>query len=113
TASGLNRLAPVDGSVAADNLRAVLAAADAPTVVHCCAREIPFSCLTSAGASAASFDLSLLRRAEEDAFGEAVECGLGMFVGAVATLPRAQARSDGTGDGAGRPGGRGAVPAYP
>src|SRR5215472_3790644 len=83
TASGLYRLPAVDGSAAADGLRSVLLAATAPTVVHCCAPEMPFACLTAAGATAASFDLALVRRDLEDAIGEAVESGVGMFVGAV------------------------------
>lgn len=91
TASGLRRLAAVDGSDAADGLRAVLEAAGAPTVVHCCAPEIPFSCIKMAGATAASFDLGLLRRTDEEALGEAVESGVAMFIGAV---PTARARGD-------------------
>jgi hypothetical protein len=66
----------------------VLDAAGAPAAVHCCAPEIPFNSLTNSTAAAVSFDLSLLRRADEDAFGEAVESGMGMFIGAVPALPR-------------------------
>jgi hypothetical protein len=92
TASGLHRLSPVDDSVAADTLRTVLTAATAPTVVHCCAPEIPFSCIKKCGALAVSFDLALFRRTDEDAFGEAVESGLGMFIGAIpaAAPPKTQ-----------------------
>lgn len=87
TASGLYRVAAVEESVAADSLRTVLAAVAAPTVVHCCASSIPFRCITGSGATAASFDLRLLRRADEDDFGEAAEAGLVMFTGAVSALP--------------------------
>ncbi len=87
TASGLNRVAEVDESVAADRLRTVLAAVAAPTIVHCCASRIPFRCITGSGATAASFDLSQFRRADEDDFGEAVEAGLAMFAGAVSATP--------------------------
>jgi hypothetical protein len=95
-ASGLYRVSPVDETLAADGLRAVLDAAAAPAVIHCCAFDIPFPVLTkctpaSANPAAASFDLALLRRADEDAFGEAVEAGVGMFIGAVPSLPRAAA----------------------
>jgi hypothetical protein len=83
TASGLHRLPSVDDSVAADSLRSVLASAAVPALVHCCAPEIPFSCIKMCGASGVSFDLDLLRRTDEDQFGEAVESGLGMFIGAV------------------------------
>jgi hypothetical protein len=84
TASGLRRVPAVDEAVVAAALRAVITAAGAPAVVHCCAPEIPFHCLTKGGATGISFDLSLLRRTDEDAFGEAVEAGFGMLIGAVA-----------------------------
>jgi hypothetical protein len=86
TASGLYRVAAVDGQDAADGLRTVIDRASAPTVVHCCAPETPFAGIKNAGATAVSFDLGLLRRADEDAFGEAVESGLGMFIGAVPSI---------------------------
>ncbi|HET9895005.1 MAG TPA: methionine synthase [Streptosporangiaceae bacterium] len=92
TASGLHRLSAVEASVASDNLRIVLDAAAEPALVHCCAQQIPFACITGAGATAVSFDLSLLRRTDEDAFGEAAEAGLGMFAGVVHPLPRVPAR---------------------
>lgn len=83
TASGLRRLPAVDASVAADGLHVVLAAAQAPALVHCCAPDVPFSCITRAGASAVSFDLDLLRRKDEEAVGEVAESGLGIAIGAV------------------------------
>jgi hypothetical protein len=95
TASGLYRVAAVESSDAADGLRTVLDSASAPTVVHCCAPEIPFGCIKKAGATAASFDLGLLRGTDEDAFGEAVESGVGMFIGAVPTLQPRRDDSDG------------------
>jgi cobalamin-independent methionine synthase catalytic subunit len=87
TASGLRRLPAVESSVAADSLRVVIEAVAAPVIIHSCAPRFPFACVTSAGASAASFDLSLLKRDNEDSFGEAVEAGTGMFVGAVPATP--------------------------
>jgi hypothetical protein len=87
TASGLHRLAAVDASVAAGNLRALLDTVRAPTVVHCCAPGVPFECITRAGAGAVSFDLHLLPRGAEDHVGEAAEAGLGLFIGAVAPAP--------------------------
>ena len=106
SASGFRRLSPVDVTAAAEGLRGVLHAAQAPTLVHCCAPDVPFGCLTSAGASGISFDLSLLRRRDEDALGEVAEAGLGIAIGAVppveASPDRAAARS---GRAASRPGG--------
>lgn len=89
TASGLYRVPPPDETDLAAHLRAVLAAPRAPAVVHCCAREVPFELITRAAATAVSFDLSLLRRNQEEALGEAVEAGVGLLVGAVPALPQA------------------------
>ena len=83
SASGLRRLPPVDAPVAANGLRTVLAAAQAPVLVHCCAPDVPLGALASAGANAVSLDLSLLRRRDEDALGEVAEAGLGIAIGAV------------------------------
>jgi len=95
TASGLYRLPAVEESDAADVLGAVLAAASAPSAVHCCAPDIPFGCIRRAGATAVSFDLGVLRRSDEDGFGEAVEAAVGMFVGAIpATAPPRGERPD-------------------
>jgi len=48
---------------------------------------VPFGCLISAGAQGISFDLSLLRRRDEDALGEVAEAGLGLAIGAVQPVP--------------------------
>jgi len=93
TASGLRRLPAVDEQVAADGIRALLTAAQVPGVVHCCARDVPLGCITKSGAGAVSFDLSLLRRDQEDEVGEAAEAGLGIWAGAVPSLPRGVASS--------------------
>jgi hypothetical protein len=86
TASGLRRVAAVDAPIASDHLRSVLAAAQAPGMIHCCAPDVPFSIIASAGARAVSFDLSLLRAEDEDAVGEVAEAGLGIAIGAVPPL---------------------------
>lgn len=83
SASGLYRLAPIEEQVASEGLRQVLRAAGTSALVHCCAPEVPFRCITSAGADAVSLDLGLLRRNEENAVGEASEAGIGLFLGAV------------------------------
>ena len=54
-------------------------------MVHCCASDLPFGIIVSAGADAVSFDPSLLRRGDFDSFAEAVEAGAGMLVGALPT----------------------------
>ncbi len=87
TASGLSRLAAVDADVLRDRLAQVIAAAHGYTVVHSCAASVPFGIIRAAGADALSFDLSQLRRGEEDAVAEAAEAGLGLLAGAVPAVP--------------------------
>jgi cobalamin-independent methionine synthase catalytic subunit len=86
TASGLRRVPAVDVQDAVVRLREVLAAAGAPVMIHCCARDVPWSLVASAGAAAVSFDLALVRPADEDAIGEIAEAGLGLAVGAMPAI---------------------------
>src|SRR6202035_3431877 len=73
------------------SLRAVLEAAGAYTVVHCCAAGLPFLFIRDTGARAVSFDLELVGRGDEDAVAEVAESGLGLLVGAVPTVVDSQA----------------------
>jgi methionine synthase II (cobalamin-independent) len=82
TASGLSRLAAVEADTVQDRLSQVLAAA-AYTVVHCCATAVPFGIIRAAGADGLAFDLSQLRRGEEDGVAEAAEAGMGVLTGAI------------------------------
>src|SRR5689334_19398601 len=66
TASGMSRLRPVEAEVLRDRLAQVLSAVQGYTVVHSCATATPFGLIRTAGAGALSFDLSQLRRGEED-----------------------------------------------
>ncbi|QKG25899.1 methionine synthase [Actinomadura verrucosospora] len=95
TASGFSRLRAVEAPVAEDALRQVIEAADAYPVVHCCARNVPYGLLRGAGAKAISVDLSLVPRRDDDAVGETIDAGVGLFLGAVpgtdAALPSLQA----------------------
>jgi methionine synthase II (cobalamin-independent) len=101
TASGLSRLAAVETDTLRDGLAEVLAAIRGYTVVHCCATTVPFGIIRAAGTNAVSFDLSQLRRGEEDAVAEAAEAGMGLLTGAVATMPDGVAEA-GRGDRSGR-----------
>lgn len=85
TPSGLSRVRAVEDEVARERLRQVLAATPSYAVVHCCARDLPFGLIVSAGADGVSFDPSLLRRGDFDGFAEAAEAGLGMLIGALPT----------------------------
>jgi hypothetical protein len=87
SASGLNRVRAIEAADAESGLRAVLSAARAPGLVHCCARPVPLGIIGGAGAAAAGIDLGQLRPGEEEALAEAVEAGLGMFLGAVPAIP--------------------------
>jgi hypothetical protein len=87
TASGLSRLRPVEAEVLRERLAQVLAAVQGYTVVHSCATSVPFGLIRTAAAKSLSFDLSRLRRGEEDAIAEAAEAGLGLLIGAVPTVP--------------------------
>jgi len=83
TPSGLSRVRAVDEEIIRARLRTVLSAASPHyTVVHCCARTIPFAIIRGVGASGVSFDLSQLRGTEGwDALAETAEAGLGLLVG--------------------------------
>ena len=101
TASGLSRLAAVETDTLRDGLAEVLASIRGYTVVHCCATTVPFGIIRAAGTNAVSFDLSQLRRGEEDAVAEAAEAGMGLLTGAVATIPDGVGET-GRGDRSGR-----------
>jgi len=94
TASGLSRLAAVEADVLRDRLAQVIAATRAYTVVHSCAQAVPFGIIKAAGADAVAFDLSQLRRGEEDGVAEAAEAGLGLLTGAVPAAPTQEAATD-------------------
>jgi methionine synthase II (cobalamin-independent) len=85
TASGLSRLAAVEADTARDRLSQVLASTPAYTLVHCCATDVPFGIIRMAGANGLAFDLSQLRRGEEDGVAEAAEAGMGVLTGAIST----------------------------
>jgi len=91
TASGLSRLRPVEAEVLRDRLAQVLAAVHGYTAVHSCATSVPFGLIRTAGAGALSFDLSQLRRGEQDGIAEAAEAGLGLLIGAVPAVPEPEA----------------------
>jgi methionine synthase II (cobalamin-independent) len=87
TQSGVSRLAAIEADTARDRLNQVLSATPGYTVVHCCAATVPFGIIQRAGADGLAFDLSQLRRGEEDGVAEAAEAGLGLFTGAIPAVP--------------------------
>lgn len=84
TSSGLSRVRAVPETDAEQGLVAAIAAADVPTVVHCCASEVPLRMLARCG-SAVSVDLSVARL-DLDELGEAIEGGLQLWAGVVPAL---------------------------
>ncbi|HYX58387.1 MAG TPA: methionine synthase [Streptosporangiaceae bacterium] len=89
TASGLSRIAPVEADVLRERLAQVIVSTGKYTVVHSCSTAVPFGIIRAAGARALSFDLSQLRRGEEDAVAEAAEAGLGLLAGVIPAVPEA------------------------
>jgi methionine synthase II (cobalamin-independent) len=83
TESGLYTLRSVAESTVESSLRTLVGAVGAPVVVHCCARRVPIALLARTGVVALSVDLSLVE--DLDPIGEAVDAGLGIFVGTAAT----------------------------
>jgi hypothetical protein len=109
TASGLSRLAPIEADVLQERLAQVLASAHGYTVVHCCAATVPFGIISAAGADAVAFDLSQLRRGEEDEVAEVAEAGMGLLAGAVPAVPGEASGTQGS-SGAGGSSGNGGSP---
>ena len=102
TASGLSRLRVVEAEVLRERLAQVIASTGNYTVVHSCSTAVPFGLIRAAGADGLSFDLSQLRRGEEDAVAEAAEAGLGLLTGVVPAVPAPDAGTAGpTGPGDG------------
>jgi methionine synthase II (cobalamin-independent) len=83
SASGLYVVAATDPAVASQRLRVVASAADAFSVVHCCAARPPFPEIAAAGADGAGFDLSLIHSKDIDLIAERAEAGMALFVGAL------------------------------
>ena len=86
TESGFSTLAAVPENTAIDALRTVVDAVGVPVIVHCCAPEVPFGVIQSAGAIGVAIDLDLL--ADLDPLGEVIDAGLGLLAGAVPTRGR-------------------------
>ena len=83
-------------TVLRERLAQVIAATHGYTVVHSCAASVPFGIIRAAGADAVSFDLSQLRRGEEDGVAESAEAGMGLLAGAVPAVPGQAAEGPGS-----------------
>ncbi|MGC4793516.1 methionine synthase [Micromonospora saelicesensis] len=85
TESGLGAYRAVDSVDAAALLRTVVEAVGVPTLVHCCAPDVPLELIRSTGAVAVALDLDLVTKL--DPLGEAIDAGLGLLAGAAPTRP--------------------------
>ncbi|MFI7660940.1 methionine synthase [Micromonospora parva] len=85
TESGLGAYRAVESVDAAALLRTVVEAVGVPTLVHCCAPDVPLELIRSTGAVAVALDLDLVT--DLDPLGEALDAGLGLLAGAAPTRP--------------------------
>ncbi|MFG3601776.1 uroporphyrinogen decarboxylase/cobalamine-independent methonine synthase family protein [Micromonospora chersina] len=85
TESGFGTHRPVESEVARTLLHDVIEAAGVPTVVHCCAPDVPLDLIRTAGAVGVALDLDLVT--DLDPLGEAIDAGLGLLAGAAPALP--------------------------
>ncbi|MEV6372364.1 methionine synthase [Micromonospora musae] len=83
TESGLGTYPAAEPEVVAGLLRSLIEAVGVPTVVHCCAPEVPVELIRSTGAVGLALDLSLVT--DLDPLGEAIDAGLGLLAGAAPT----------------------------
>jgi methionine synthase II (cobalamin-independent) len=82
TPSGYGTVRAVERSTAETALAALLEVVAADRrVVHCCAGEVPYDLIRSAGATAISVDAALIRTAQLDKIGELVDGGGSIWLG--------------------------------
>lgn len=97
TESGLGTLRAVDPVVARAALTAVVDAAAAPVIVHCCAPGVPFALIAESGAVGVAVDFSQVVDGAAsdtlDALGQLIDDGRWLFAGVVD--PVAGGRPDG------------------
>jgi Cobalamin-independent synthase, Catalytic domain len=89
TASGFSTLRAIDPVGARAGLQIVVDAvtsAAAIPVAHCCAPAPPVALFVESGMRAVSVDATLLAETDDDAIGEAVEAGVGFFLGLIPSL---------------------------
>lgn len=94
TISGFGRLRSVAEPEAESLLKAVVAAAGVPVVVHCCARTVPVLLLQQAGAVAVAVDVAQLDDAVLGELAQAVDTGLALWPGVVPSVRPATAPLD-------------------
>ncbi|MCZ7376441.1 methionine synthase [Micromonospora sp. WMMC250] len=91
TESGFGAYRAVESVDAAALLRTVVESVGVPTLVHCCAPDVPLELIRSTGAVAVALDLDLVT--DLDPLGEAIDAGLGLLAGAAPTRPPSAGRA--------------------
>jgi methionine synthase II (cobalamin-independent) len=81
--TGVGTINAVPEPDAEEALRAVVEAAGAPVVIHCCAATPPLDLARRVGAVGVSADLTVLAEGVADELGEVVEAGLVLLAGLV------------------------------
>ena len=90
TPSGMGRLPAIEEQEAQailGQLTAVIRAAGAAPVIHCCASGAPIALFRKVGAAGIAVDLATIGRREDDELAESVEAGLVLFLGVIPTEP--------------------------
>ncbi|PWU61962.1 methionine synthase [Micromonospora globispora] len=90
TESGFGTHRAVESEVARSLLHTVIEAAGVPTLVHCCAPDVPLELIRSAGAAGVALDLGQVT--DLDPLGEVIDAGLGLLAGAAPTVPPSSGR---------------------
>lgn len=89
TMSGLSVVRPIPEHEAEAALSALVEAVDAAVLVHCCSARPPIGLLHRAGVAGLSVDATVLDPHDDDALGEALEAGVGLLAGLVASTDAA------------------------
>ncbi|WFE49941.1 methionine synthase [Micromonospora sp. WMMD1155] len=91
TESGFGAYRAVESADAAALLRTLVETVGVPTLVHCCAPDVPLELIRCTGAVAVALDLDLVT--DLDPLGEAIDAGLGLLAGAAPTRPPSAGRA--------------------
>ncbi|RKF27252.1 methionine synthase [Micromonospora globbae] len=91
TESGLGTYPAAESGTVATLLRSLVEGVGVPTVVHCCAPDVPVQLIRSTGAVGVALDLSLVT--DLDPLGEVLDAGLGLLAGAAPTRPPSAGRA--------------------
>ena len=83
--SGMRTIDPVPEHEATALLREVVDRVGVPVVLHCCAERPPVALARAAGVAGVSIDLTLVGPELDDELGEALEAGVALLAGVVAS----------------------------